>query len=69
MKQKAPGPWLRCGGRTVKYQQSSTGPSSTIWPCLFPQFSFKFHYTKRRFFVTLKCRQMHGVINVDEIKN
>jgi hypothetical protein len=29
----------------------------------------KFHYAKRRFPVTSKCRQMHGVLNVDEIKN
>jgi hypothetical protein len=29
----------------------------------------KFYYAKRRFFVTSKYRQMHGVLNVDEIKN
>jgi hypothetical protein len=29
----------------------------------------KFHYAKRKFPVTSKCRQMHGVLNVDEIKN
>jgi hypothetical protein len=38
-----------------------------------PLFSFpilpKFHYAKKKFPVTLKCRQMHGVLNVDEIKN
>jgi hypothetical protein len=39
------------------------------YPCLVPQFSPKFHYAKRRFSVTSKCRQMHGVLNVDEIKN
>jgi hypothetical protein len=38
-------------------------------PCLVPQFSLKFYYVKRRFPVTSKCRQMHGVLNVDEIKN
>jgi hypothetical protein len=36
---------------------------------LVPQFFSKFHYAKRRFPVTLKCRQMHEVLNVDEIKN
>jgi hypothetical protein len=35
--------------------------SSTILP--------KFHYAKRRFLVTSKCRQIHEVLNVDEIKN
>jgi hypothetical protein len=29
----------------------------------------KFYYAKRRFSVTSKYRQMHGVLNVDEIKN
>jgi hypothetical protein len=29
----------------------------------------KFYYAKRRFPVTSKCRQMYGVLNVDEIKN
>jgi hypothetical protein len=29
----------------------------------------KFHYVKRRFLITSKYRQMHGVLNVDEIKN
>jgi hypothetical protein len=38
-------------------------------PCLVPNSSPKFHYVKRRFLITLKCRQMHGVLNVDEIKN
>jgi hypothetical protein len=32
-------------------------------------FSPKFHYAKRRFSITSKCQQMHGVLNVDEIKN
>jgi hypothetical protein len=31
--------------------------------------TLRFHYTKRRFSVILKCRQMYGVLNVDEIKN
>jgi hypothetical protein len=37
-------------------------------PCLVPLFSPKFDYAKRRFPVTSKCRQMHEVLNVDEIK-
>jgi hypothetical protein len=38
-------------------------------PCLGPSILPKFYYAKRRFSVTSKCRQMHGVLNVDEIKN
>jgi hypothetical protein len=29
----------------------------------------KFHYAKRRFSITSKCRHIYGVLNVDEIKN
>jgi hypothetical protein len=29
----------------------------------------KFHYVKRRFSITSKCRHIYGVLNVDEIKN
>jgi hypothetical protein len=28
----------------------------------------KFHYVKKRFLITLKCRHIYGVLNVDEIK-
>jgi hypothetical protein len=28
----------------------------------------KFHYAKRRFFITLKYQHIYGVLNVDEIK-
>jgi hypothetical protein len=38
-------------------------------PGLVPNFSPKFHYAKRRFSVTSKCRHMYEVLNVDEIKN
>jgi hypothetical protein len=37
--------------------------------CLDPKYFTKFHYTKRRFPVTSKCRHIYGVLNVDEIKN
>jgi hypothetical protein len=37
--------------------------------CLDSKYFPKFHYVKRRFSITLKCRHMHGVLNVDEIKN
>jgi hypothetical protein len=51
--------------------------SSTWWPnCrlpyrpgLVPDLVSKFHCAKRRFPITLKYWQMHGVLNVDEIKN
>jgi hypothetical protein len=38
-------------------------------PCLDAKFFSKFYYAKRRFPITSKCRHMHGVPNVDEIKN
>jgi hypothetical protein len=40
-----------------------------LGPCLVFNFSLKFYYAKRRFSVTSKYWHMHGVINVDEIKN
>jgi hypothetical protein len=46
-----------------------TSEAFGIWPCLVPNFSPKFHYAKRRFPVTSKYQHMHGVLNVDEIKN
>jgi hypothetical protein len=36
----------------------------SLVPIPFP----KFYYAKRRFLIILKCRQIHGVLNVDEIK-
>jgi hypothetical protein len=44
-------------------------PPFRCCPCLVPNFSPKFHYAKRRFPVTSKCRHMYEVLNVDEIKN
>jgi hypothetical protein len=38
-------------------------------PCLDVKYFPKFHYAKRRFPVTLKCRHIYGVLNVDKIKN
>jgi hypothetical protein len=38
-------------------------------PCLLPKFFTKFHYAKRRFPITSKCRHIYEVLNVDEIKN
>jgi hypothetical protein len=40
------------------------GMSATL-PKYFP----KFYYVKKRFTITSKYRHMHGVLNVDEIKN
>jgi hypothetical protein len=42
---------------------------SEVGPCLDAKFFPKFHYAKRRFPITSKCRHMYGVLNVDEIKN
>jgi hypothetical protein len=50
-------------------------PLPLLWPCLDAlalfrsQISPKFYYAKRRFHITSKYRHMHGVLNVDEIKN
>jgi hypothetical protein len=56
-----------------KLSLSCYSPTCSIWywpwPCLDAKFSPKFHYAKRRFPVTSKCRHMYGVLNVDEIKN
>jgi hypothetical protein len=49
--------------------QGTLSKNQRVSPCLVLQFSPKFYYAKRRFSVTSKCRQMHGVLNVDEIKN
>jgi hypothetical protein len=38
-------------------------------PSLDPKFFPKFYYAKRRFHITSKYRHMHGVLNIDEIKN
>jgi hypothetical protein len=46
-----------------------------IWTALLTQVLFrcqifpKFHRAKRRFPITSKCRHMHEVLNIDEIKN
>jgi hypothetical protein len=44
-------------------------PIKIVRACLVPNFSPQLHYAKRRFPITSKCRQMHGVLNIDEIKN
>jgi hypothetical protein len=38
-------------------------------PGLDSQIHPRFHYAKRRFSITSKYRHMHGVLNVDKIKN
>jgi hypothetical protein len=43
--------------------------ADTLWPCLDAKFSPKFYYAKRKFSITSKCRHMHGVLNIDKIKN
>jgi hypothetical protein len=47
---------------------SENSEQRTHEPCLVPNSYPKFHYTKRRFSITSKCRHMHGVLNIDEIK-
>jgi hypothetical protein len=48
---------------------SVTENTVTVGPCLVPNSISKFNYAKRRFPITSKYRQMHEVLNVDEIKN
>jgi hypothetical protein len=45
------------------------GNRKTLRPGLDSRIHLKFYYAKRRFPVTSKCRQMHGVLNVDKIIN
>jgi hypothetical protein len=42
---------------------------ATTRACLDPKYFPKFHYAKRRFPITSKCRHIYEVLNVDEIKN
>jgi hypothetical protein len=55
------------------YKAQNTGifpiPAFSYENELIPRFLLKFHYTKRRFPVTSKCRHIYGVLNIDEIKN
>jgi hypothetical protein len=37
--------------------------------CLVLNFNLKFYYVKKKILITSKYRHMHGVLNVDEIKN
>jgi hypothetical protein len=55
---------LQCS-RTASGQRLA----SLFGPCLDAKFSLKFHYAKKRFSIISKCRHMHRVLNVDEIKN
>jgi hypothetical protein len=50
-------------------QEESACNKRKLSPCLVLPILPKFYYVKRRFTVTLKYRQMYGVLNVDEIKN
>jgi hypothetical protein len=54
---------------TASSKYDSGGLLLPTRPCLDAKFSPKFHYAKRRFSITSKCRHMHGVLNIDEIKN
>jgi hypothetical protein len=60
------GRWSR---NLLKLEARKESSTLGLSPCLVSNFTSKFHYAKRRFSITLKCRQMHGVLNVDKIKN
>ena len=49
---------IRKGWEDAEIGAMFSSPKSKFW-----------HYVKRRFFVTSNLRYMHGVLNVDEIKN
>jgi hypothetical protein len=51
-----------CGVRSVNQ-------SNEIGRRAISKFTSKFYYVKMRFPITLKCRQMHEVLNVDDIIN
>jgi hypothetical protein len=42
---------------------------TSLWPHLDSRIHSKFHYAKRKFFITSKYRHIYEVLNVDEIKN
>jgi hypothetical protein len=52
---------------TQAKSQSHT-PKFSNPTCLVPNSYPQFHYIKRRFSIASKCRHMHEVLNIDEIK-
>jgi hypothetical protein len=50
-------------------QEKMTVFGELVRPCLVTPILLQILLCKRRFSVTSKCRQMHEVLNVDEIKN
>jgi hypothetical protein len=60
---------LRARARILPLLWIDTMGEKRISPCLVLNSIPKFYYAKRRFSITSKYRQMHGVLNVDEIKN
>ena len=52
----------------LRENQNESG-EACVGACLVPPNSQLYHYVKRRFPVTSNLRYMHGVLNVDEIKN
>jgi hypothetical protein len=59
--------------RVYVMTRTQFGWSTSTWDGTRPWFSSnfipKFYYVKRRFPITSKCRQIHKVLNIDEIKN
>jgi hypothetical protein len=61
--------WMcRCSWLLIVEDEKDTA-AVILRPCLVSQIHLKFYYAKRRFPITSKCRQMYGVLNVDEIIN
>jgi hypothetical protein len=56
-------------GSDPRVVDKSTRHTASPMPYLDPKFFPKFYYVKRKFLITSKYRQMHGVLNVDKIKN
>jgi hypothetical protein len=59
----------RCKPNNFFLRPGSMDTATKQRACLDSKYFTKFHYAKRRFPITSKCRHMHEVLNVDEIKN
>ena len=53
----------------IKYHEGAPFVAYLLEACLVPPNFQLWYYAKRRFPVTSNLRYMHGVLNVDEIKN
>jgi hypothetical protein len=57
------------GGQLLLITTKGFGADSKVWPCLDAKFQPQIPLCKKKIPILSKCRHMHGVLNVDEIKN